>query len=245
MLRKDPTDPVNRLIQLLLRLTLRLTKTYLGPNATKISHIPEIIRAPTLFLNPHVFLLGILFKNCAFKVKGINEDLPATDLPEVAGVRFTLPKDSPRPAATPRRSSRYSKARLELQAVKKRVRNSTREHVQGLGFAKHPANARPAPPAKNGLLRRSWPPSSVTLRRSVEARLLSLPPELHWDYLREQMRQFVMMTVGGEIHIRCFVCRGHEALQEIKRHVDDVHGIKTEEMDIWYEDGSWYRGYLV
>lgn len=73
-LRRDPIDPVHGPIRLLLRFTLQFTKRYLGPKAAKTFHIPEMICEPTFLLNPHVFLLGILFKNRAFRAEGLNDN---------------------------------------------------------------------------------------------------------------------------------------------------------------------------
>ncbi|KAI0871586.1 hypothetical protein GGS24DRAFT_509707 [Hypoxylon argillaceum] len=73
-LGRDPFDPVNGPIRLLIRLTLQFTKKYLGPKAMKTLHIPEMICEPNFTLNPHVFLLGILFKNRVFRAERLNNN---------------------------------------------------------------------------------------------------------------------------------------------------------------------------
>ncbi|KAI0855985.1 C2H2 finger domain protein [Xylaria cubensis] len=70
---RDPTDP-NGPPKLVIRLSMRYTKQYLGPKATKHFFIPEIIYDPSLFLSPHVFLLAILFKHQAFLSDGLNNN---------------------------------------------------------------------------------------------------------------------------------------------------------------------------
>ncbi|KAI0103271.1 C2H2 finger domain-containing protein [Nemania sp. FL0031] len=73
-LRRDPFDPENGPIRLLLRLTLQFTKKYLGPKAMKTFYILEMICEPNFIFNPHVFLLGILFKNRVFRAEGLNNN---------------------------------------------------------------------------------------------------------------------------------------------------------------------------
>lgn len=72
VLRRDGKDPKNGPKRLLIRMKLEFTKKYLGPKAVKTFHIPEIIEEPNFILNPHVFLLGILFRLQAFQAPGLN-----------------------------------------------------------------------------------------------------------------------------------------------------------------------------
>lgn len=72
VLRRDVKDPTNGPKRLIIRMKLNFTKRYLGPKAIKTFHIPEIIEEPNFILNPHVFLLGILFRLQAFRTPGLN-----------------------------------------------------------------------------------------------------------------------------------------------------------------------------
>lgn len=69
LLVRDPNGGPHRL---LIKLSLRHTKRYLGPKLTKTFFVPEIIYDPSLLLSPHVFLLGILFHNRAFHNDALN-----------------------------------------------------------------------------------------------------------------------------------------------------------------------------
>ncbi|KAI0448256.1 hypothetical protein F5B21DRAFT_523079 [Xylaria acuta] len=73
-LRRDPTDPIKGPRRLLIRFTLKFTKRYLGPKASKAFYIPEMIYEPNFLLNSHVFLLGILFRHRAFRAEGLNDN---------------------------------------------------------------------------------------------------------------------------------------------------------------------------
>lgn len=79
VLRRDPFDPLNGPTRLLIRFRLKFTKRYLGPKACKTFHIPEIIQEPNFILNPHVFLLGILFRHRAFRAPGLNDNPQALE----------------------------------------------------------------------------------------------------------------------------------------------------------------------
>ncbi|RWA03585.1 hypothetical protein EKO27_g11521 [Xylaria grammica] len=59
-------DPEGGPHNLLIKYALAFTKTFLGEKATNTITIPETIFDPCLFLSPHVFLLGILFRHRAF-----------------------------------------------------------------------------------------------------------------------------------------------------------------------------------
>ncbi|KAI1314729.1 hypothetical protein F5Y16DRAFT_237375, partial [Xylariaceae sp. FL0255] len=50
----------------LVKFTLAFTKSYLGVKAANTYPLPETLGAASLFLNAHVFLLGILFRHRAF-----------------------------------------------------------------------------------------------------------------------------------------------------------------------------------
>ncbi|KAI1421246.1 C2H2 finger domain protein [Xylaria sp. FL1777] len=74
VLVRDPNNGPHRLV---IKFTLNFTKRYLGPKAAKTFLIPEIIFDPSLFLSPHIFLLGILFRHRAFSADIFN-DKPET-----------------------------------------------------------------------------------------------------------------------------------------------------------------------
>ncbi|KAK9774936.1 putative C2H2 finger domain protein [Seiridium cardinale] len=69
LLARDPDGGPHRLV---IKFTLSFTKQYLGKKASKTFLIPEIIYDPSLLLSPHVFLLGILFKNHLNIINGEN-----------------------------------------------------------------------------------------------------------------------------------------------------------------------------
>ncbi|KAK8859446.1 C2H2 finger domain-containing protein [Apiospora arundinis] len=63
MLERDPEGgPHNTLV----KFTLAFTKSYLGEKAKNTYPLPETLGAASLFLNTHVFLLGIVFRHRAF-----------------------------------------------------------------------------------------------------------------------------------------------------------------------------------
>lgn len=69
LLVRDPNHGPHRL---LIKISLRHTKRYLGAKLTKTFFVPEIIYDPSLLLSPHIFLLGILFKHRAFRSSALN-----------------------------------------------------------------------------------------------------------------------------------------------------------------------------
>ncbi|KAI1271427.1 C2H2 finger domain protein [Xylaria sp. FL0933] len=71
LLARDPNNGPHRL---LIRFTLKYTKTYLGSKDVKTFFVPEIIYDPSLLLCPHVILLGILCYHRAFVNEGLNDD---------------------------------------------------------------------------------------------------------------------------------------------------------------------------
>ncbi|KJZ72256.1 hypothetical protein HIM_08398 [Hirsutella minnesotensis 3608] len=64
-------DPEGGPHNILIRFTLAFTKTYLGVKDAKTFPIPETLYDPSLLLNPHVFLLGILFRHKAFRAASL------------------------------------------------------------------------------------------------------------------------------------------------------------------------------
>ncbi|KND85610.1 hypothetical protein TOPH_09291, partial [Tolypocladium ophioglossoides CBS 100239] len=64
-------DPEGGPHNILIRFTLAFTKTYLGVKDAKTFPIPETLFDPSLLLNPHVFLLGIIFRHRAFRAPSL------------------------------------------------------------------------------------------------------------------------------------------------------------------------------
>ncbi|KAK7927845.1 hypothetical protein PG985_004843 [Apiospora marii] len=79
MLERDPDGgPHNTLV----KFTLAFTKSYLGEKAANTYPLPETLGAASLFLNAHVFLLGILFRHRAFRAPSLTSprDLKTLDI---------------------------------------------------------------------------------------------------------------------------------------------------------------------
>ncbi|KAJ5871101.1 uncharacterized protein N7529_003454 [Penicillium soppii] len=70
-------DPKGGPPQILLEITYKFAKKYLGVTQGNTFMIPEIIYDPSLMLSPHSFLLGMLFHDETFRAPGIRsmEDL--------------------------------------------------------------------------------------------------------------------------------------------------------------------------
>ncbi|KAK7229589.1 hypothetical protein V2G26_001759 [Clonostachys chloroleuca] len=64
-------DPEGGAHNILTRFTLAFTKTYLGVKDAKTFTVPENFFDPSLFLSPHVYLLGILFRHQVFKAPSL------------------------------------------------------------------------------------------------------------------------------------------------------------------------------
>uniref|UniRef100_A0A8H7NI66 Uncharacterized protein n=1 Tax=Bionectria ochroleuca TaxID=29856 RepID=A0A8H7NI66_BIOOC len=64
-------DPEGGAHNILIRFTLAFTKTYLGVKDAKTFTVPENFLDPSLFLSPHVYLLGILFRHQVFKAPSL------------------------------------------------------------------------------------------------------------------------------------------------------------------------------
>ncbi|KAM3548285.1 hypothetical protein ARSEF4850_009502 [Beauveria asiatica] len=60
-------DPEGGPHQILIRFSLRFTKTWLGPKATKTHPLPEHFLGSSFLLSTHVFLLGLMFHHRAFR----------------------------------------------------------------------------------------------------------------------------------------------------------------------------------
>ncbi|EJP61692.1 C2H2 finger domain protein, putative [Beauveria bassiana ARSEF 2860] len=60
-------DPEGGPAQILIRFSLRFTKTWLGPKATKTHPLPEHFLGSSFLLSTHVFLLGLIFHHRAFR----------------------------------------------------------------------------------------------------------------------------------------------------------------------------------
>ncbi|XP_044718700.1 C2H2 finger domain-containing protein [Hirsutella rhossiliensis] len=56
------------------------TKTYLGVKDAKTFPLPETLADPSLLLNPHIFLLGILFRHRAFRATSLNSPAQLANL---------------------------------------------------------------------------------------------------------------------------------------------------------------------
>ncbi|XP_044723688.1 nucleoplasmin-like protein [Hirsutella rhossiliensis] len=65
---------------ILIRFTLAFTKTYLGVKDAKTFPLPETLADPSLLLNPHIFLLGILFRHRAFRATSLNSPAQLANL---------------------------------------------------------------------------------------------------------------------------------------------------------------------
>ncbi|CAH0031470.1 unnamed protein product, partial [Clonostachys rhizophaga] len=64
-------DPEGGAYNILTRFTLAFTKTYLGVKDIKTFTVPENFFDPSLFLSPHIYLLGILFRHQVFKAPSL------------------------------------------------------------------------------------------------------------------------------------------------------------------------------
>ncbi|XP_044715065.1 uncharacterized protein HRG_11333 [Hirsutella rhossiliensis] len=73
-------DPEGGPHNILIRFTLAFTKTYLGVKDAKTFPLPETLADPSLLLNPHIFLLGILFRHRAFRATSLNSPAQLANL---------------------------------------------------------------------------------------------------------------------------------------------------------------------
>ncbi|KAK7937601.1 uncharacterized protein PG986_014469 [Apiospora aurea] len=66
----------------LVKFMLAFTKSYLGEKVANTYPLPETLGAASLFLNTHVFLLGIVFRHRAFRAPSLTSphDLKALNI---------------------------------------------------------------------------------------------------------------------------------------------------------------------